>query len=63
MPPELAERLARNKQAAAFFESLAPSYRRQYLAWINAAKRPATRQKRLNEAIELLQKGEKLGMR
>jgi uncharacterized protein YdeI (YjbR/CyaY-like superfamily) len=63
MPSELAARLVRNKQAATFFESLAPSYQRQFLGWINAAKRAETRQKRLDEAVALLQKGEKLGMR
>jgi len=63
MPPELAARLKRDRQAAAFFESLAPSYRRQYVAWIATARRAETRQRRLDQAIELLQRGEKLGMR
>lgn len=63
MPPELAQRLQRNETAAAFFESLAPSYQRQFIGWINVAKRPETKQKRLEETVRLLARGEKLGMR
>ncbi len=63
MPPELNVRLKRNKKAAMFFASLAPSYQRQYVAWIATAKRPETKKHRLDQAIELLKRGEKLGMR
>ncbi|MCZ6619694.1 MAG: YdeI/OmpD-associated family protein, partial [Gammaproteobacteria bacterium] len=63
MPPELSGQLKREKKAARFFESLAPSYQRQYIAWIATAKRPETKKRRLHEAIELLKRGEKLGMR
>jgi uncharacterized protein YdeI (YjbR/CyaY-like superfamily) len=63
MPGELAQRLRANKQAATFFEGLAPSYQRQFIAWINAAKRPETRERRLTESISLLSRGERLGMR
>jgi len=63
MPPEFNARLKRNAKAATFFATLAPSYQRQYIAWIATAKRPETRNRRLDEAIELLTRGEKLGMR
>jgi len=63
MPPELSLRFKRNAKASAFFESLAPSYRRQYVEWIATAKRPETRKRRLDETMELLERGEKLGMR
>lgn len=63
VPPELAKRLEKNRQAAAFFESLAPSYRHHFIAWINVAKRAETKQRRIDEALELLARGEKLGMR
>lgn len=62
MPDDLAARLKRSKAAAAFFESLAPSYQRQFIAWIVTAKRDETRKKRLEKTMELLKKGEKLGM-
>lgn len=63
MPPELNQQLKKNAKAAAFFASLAPSYQRQYIAWIANAKRPETKQRRLDEAIKLLMNGKKLGMR
>ena len=63
MPPELNLRLKRNSKAATFFATLAPSYQRQYIAWIATAKRKETKMRRVDEAIELLMRGEKLGMR
>jgi len=63
MPPELRAALTLHKKAQAFFNSLAPSYQQQYVAWIATAKRPETRKRRLDEAIRLLTRGEKLGMR
>ena len=46
-----------------FFETLAPSYRRAYVGWIDAAKRDETKERRLREAVERLAKGEKLGLK
>jgi uncharacterized protein YdeI (YjbR/CyaY-like superfamily) len=63
MPPEFAEALAGNKKARAHFEKLAPTYRRHYLGWIAAAKRPETKERRIRESIALLEKGAKLGMK
>ncbi len=63
MPEEFEQALQQNRKGREFFEQLAPSYQRQYIAWIAVAKRPETRQKRINEAIGLLAKGEKLGIR
>jgi uncharacterized protein YdeI (YjbR/CyaY-like superfamily) len=45
------------------FERLARSYRRMYVGWIDSAKRPETKQRRLREAVRLLAAGEKLGLR
>ena len=63
MPPAFDARLGRNKKARAFFESLAPSCRRQYIDWIASAKREDTRKRRIDEAIKLLSSRKKLGMR
>ena len=51
------------KKAEAFFASLAPSYQRQFIGWIVTAKRKKTKERRLDESMELLGRGEKLGMR
>ncbi len=46
-------------QAKAFFESLASFYRNTYIKWIESAKRPETRNARINKVIELLKTGKK----
>jgi len=63
MPSEFAEALACNKKARENLEKLSPTYRRHYLGWIAAAKRPETRKRRLDESIALLETGKKLGMK
>ncbi|MCK4855617.1 MAG: YdeI/OmpD-associated family protein, partial [Bacteroidales bacterium] len=45
------------------FYKLAPSYRRNYIGWIMDAKQVETKLRRLGEAINMLSKGEKLGMK
>ena len=60
---EFAEALSKNKSASETFENLAPSHQKQYLGWIETAKRLETREKRIKEAIQLLEKGEKLGLK
>ena len=63
MPPELAKALGKNKKAAKTFRELAPTYQKHYLAWIEVAKRPETKERRVKESIRLLAQGEKLGLR
>lgn len=63
IPPEFEHALAENKQANAHFKNLAPGYQKQFIGWIATAKRPETRQRRIREAIELLELGKKLGMK
>jgi uncharacterized protein YdeI (YjbR/CyaY-like superfamily) len=52
-----------NERAWTFFEHLAPSYRKYFVAWIHTAKRPETREKRIRESIELLAVGKRLGLK
>ena len=63
MPAYIEARFKENPQAWAFFDGLAPSYKRAYIGWIDSAKREETRQKRLAEAVELLAAGKKLGLK
>jgi uncharacterized protein YdeI (YjbR/CyaY-like superfamily) len=63
VPGYIAETLKSNAAAWAFFEQLAPSYRRLYVAWIDSAKREGTKAKRLREAVALLASGQKLGLK
>ncbi len=59
MPDDFAAALAGHPKAAAAFDALAPSHRREYLEWITGAKRDATRQTRMAAAIEWLAEGKK----
>jgi uncharacterized protein YdeI (YjbR/CyaY-like superfamily) len=63
VPAYIEQALKRNRAAWKFFESLAPSYRRLYIVWIDSAKREDTKAKRLREAIQKLAAGEKLGLK
>jgi len=56
VPMDVAEALAKNKQAKANFEAFPPSSRKRILAWIVTAKRPETRLTRIEEAIALAEK-------
>jgi len=55
--------LETNARAWENFRKLAPSYRRDYVAWILHAKKEETRQRRLQEAVLLLEQNKKLGLK
>jgi len=63
IPPEVEQTLRAHPQAWENFCKLPPSHRKRYLGWALDAKREETRQKRLREVIEVLEKGEPLGMK
>jgi uncharacterized protein YdeI (YjbR/CyaY-like superfamily) len=62
-PSYMIEAFAANKKARENFAKLAKSYQRHYIGWITSAKKQETRKRRLAEAIRLLEKNEKLGMK
>jgi uncharacterized protein YdeI (YjbR/CyaY-like superfamily) len=57
MPKEMKAALARNKKAQSTYEGFSPSHKREYLQWITEAKQPATRQRRLSQALEWMEEG------
>jgi uncharacterized protein YdeI (YjbR/CyaY-like superfamily) len=61
-PQDLQQALEAFPEALANFTRLPPSHRRRYLAWINDAKRPETRARRVAEAVQMLSKNQKLGI-
>ncbi|MGA2985911.1 MAG: YdeI/OmpD-associated family protein [Terriglobia bacterium] len=63
VPPYIEEALRNDPAAWTYFQSLAPSYRRMYLGWIDSAKQPETKMRRLHEALRLLAAGKKLGLK
>jgi uncharacterized protein YdeI (YjbR/CyaY-like superfamily) len=57
VPGDLAAALERQGDA---FDALAPSYRRNVLRWLHAAKRPETRAARIARIVDSVAQGEKL---
>ena len=56
-PSYLVAALKKNAKARATFAKLTPGQRREYVDWLVGAKQPATRERRLAQAIELLAAG------
>ncbi len=63
VPPILAKGLKENAKAAAFFDSLKPTYQREYIVWVGFAKLPETQEKRLKETLKALAAGKKWAQR
>ena len=53
-PDDLQQALNDNPDAATFFNELAFSHKREYVAWIHSAKKQETRDRRVEKTIELL---------
>ncbi len=51
IPDDLEAALRKNRVAMAFFLETAPSYRRNVLRWIGAARRPETRARRVSQTV------------
>lgn len=58
-PEDLRQALEGNEAAAASFAAFSPSARREYVEWLDEAKRPETRAKRLAQAVEWIGEGKK----
>ncbi len=56
-PAELTAALAKNTKARTTFENFPPSHRREYITWIAEAKRPETRDRRVEQAVEWMAEG------
>ena len=63
IPPELGALLEKHPQAKGKYLSIAPSYRRQYAGWVGAAKKEETRQRRAEEVVRKIERGEPLGLK
>jgi len=59
IPAELKKLFRAEKEAKAIFEQLSYTHQREYMTWINEAKREETRQNRLVKTIEMLKKEKK----
>ena len=59
VPKDLLKELKKDKDAQAFFDQLAHTHRREYVLWIEEAKKEETRSRRILKAIEMLKKKQK----
>jgi uncharacterized protein YdeI (YjbR/CyaY-like superfamily) len=59
IPEDLLEALKKNRVAWANFQHFSPSYRKRYLMWISAAKRPETRGRRIDLTVLLISRNVK----
>lgn len=59
IPADLRKALARSKKAKAAFEHLSYTHRKEFVAWIEGAKRPETRARRIEAAVARLTRGRK----
>jgi hypothetical protein len=59
IPKDLTKELKKDKEAKAFFDKLSYTHQREYVTWINEAKREETRQNRVVKTIDMLKKGQK----
>jgi len=61
LPPDLEKALNKNKAALNNFKSFSPSYRKQFLYWIDSAKRPQTRDARIKQTVLMAAANKKPG--
>jgi len=59
VPADLKTALDADPEANRFFQSLSYSHKSAYVLWIESAKKDETRQRRIPEAIRMLQEGRK----
>ena len=57
VPRDLKDALGKSKAAAASFETMAWSHRKAYVDWVEGAKQPETRARRIAEAVKRIAAG------
>jgi hypothetical protein len=59
VPDDLARALKKDPAASQAFEGLSYTHRKEYTRWVEDAKKPETRQRRVEKTIEMLRAGTK----
>jgi hypothetical protein len=57
LPTDLSDALEQGTEARAFFDALAPSHRKEWVRWVEEAKRPETRARRIAETAAAMRAG------
>jgi uncharacterized protein YdeI (YjbR/CyaY-like superfamily) len=59
VPADLAEALAQDEEARAGFDGLSYTHRKEWVRWIEEAKKAETRAARLTKTVESLREGKR----
>ena len=59
LPPDLADALAANAQARTFFDGLSFTHRKEWVRWVEEAKKAETRAARIIRTVESLHAGKR----
>jgi len=59
VPKDLLKELKKDKDAKTFFDKLAYTHQREYVMWIEEARRDETRQTRIVKTMEMLKQGKR----
>jgi uncharacterized protein YdeI (YjbR/CyaY-like superfamily) len=59
LAPDITTALQAEPAAGKFFDSLPTFYRKNYMRWIDSAKRAETRATRIREMVQLLKEGKR----
>jgi hypothetical protein len=59
IPKDLMKELKKDREAQAFFDKLSYTHQKEYVTWINDAKKQETRQNRIHRTIEMLKQGKR----
>jgi hypothetical protein len=62
LPRDLKAALSRNKTARDIFETLSYTHKQEYVRWIESAKRPETRARRIHSAVTMIAKRKRQGV-
>jgi len=60
IPGDLLKELKKDQEARSLFDQLSYTHQKEYVSWINEAKREETRQGRIVKTMEMLKKGKNL---
>jgi hypothetical protein len=59
IPKDLLKELKKDKEAQAFFDKLSYTHQKEYVRWVDEAKKEETRQNRIVKTITMLKKGKR----
>lgn len=59
VPKDLRKEFKKDKEAKAFFDKLSYTHQKEYVNWINEAKKEETRHNRIIKTLEMLRKGKR----